>query len=118
MKSGNWAKAAPVLLGALCFALGVFDQCANPNRKVHDGRPDHDGASGGAWRSCACRRQRPRRQDGGWHHSPFPQFTGKAQKARPHPLLKVRPCLGEVQSGMELGSRIEGKSVGADHAFD
>jgi hypothetical protein len=27
-------------------------------------------------------------------------------------------ALGGVQSGMDLGGRIEGKSVGAEHAFD
>jgi len=31
---------------------------------------------------------------------------------------KVGLCLGGVQSGLKLGGRIEGKSVGADHAFD
>jgi hypothetical protein len=43
----------------------------------------------------------------------------RPRKQEPHPRsLKVGLCLGGVQSGMKLGGRIEGKSVGADHAFD
>ena len=43
----------------------------------------------------------------------------RPRRQEPHPrFLKVVLCLGGVQSGMKLGGRIEGKSVGADHAFD
>jgi hypothetical protein len=43
----------------------------------------------------------------------------RPRKQEPHPrFLKVGLCLDGVQSGIKLGGRIAGKSVGADDAFD
>ena len=83
MKSGNWAKTVLVLLlGALCFALAVSTNAQIQTEKSATVGRTTMQVQVERGEVVPCGRQRPRRQDGGWHHSPFPQFTGKRQGHR------------------------------------
>ena len=120
MKSGNWAKTVLVLLlGALCFALAV-----STNAQIQTEKSTTVGRT-----TMQVQVERGevvlvngndlvvKMEDGTIRH--FPNLPERPRKQEPHPrFLKVGLCLGGVQSGMKLGGRIEGKSVGADHAFD
>jgi hypothetical protein len=47
-----------------------------------------------------------------------PSIAAQKSKSPSLDFSKRGFALGGVQSGMKLGGRIEGKSVGAEHAFD